>query len=124
MEQRDPWLAAGDFNSVIAGDEVSNPVKLVKLKCSGFQEWVSDHSLVDLGFDGPTFTWTKGNDERNFQGARLDRDLCNMEWRSLFETAIVGHLPKLNSDHVPVLINLRGEPHLPLNLVFSSRQPG
>ena len=34
-----------------------------------------------------------GNDERNFQGARLDRAQCiNMEWRFLFETAKVRHL--------------------------------
>ena len=58
MEQRGPWLAAGDFNSVIAADEVSNPVELDKRRCSRFQEWVSDHNLVDMSFDGPTFTWT------------------------------------------------------------------
>ena len=72
----------------------------------------SEHRLVDMGFDGPKFTWTRGNDGNMFKGARLDRVLCNMEWRILFKTTTVNNLPKFNSDHAHVLIHLSGEQHI------------
>lgn len=38
--------------------------------------------------------------------ARLDRVLCNLAWREMFESASVSHLPKHQSDHCPLLVRL------------------
>ena len=73
-----PRLIIGDFNSFTAAEEVSNPGKLDKRRCTGFLEWIHEHELIDMGFTGPRFTWSRGVDTKTFKGARLDRALCNM----------------------------------------------
>ena len=103
-----PWFVAGDFNSVLTADEVSNKGKLDGRRCSGFLDWVSEHQLIDLGFSGQRFTWHSGTAPISFKGARLDRGVCNLEWRIRFEHAVVKHLPKSHSDHVPLLVDLQG----------------
>lgn len=100
------WMAVGDFNSVIKEDEVSNPATFCQARCKDFKDWVCTEGLVDLGFTGPSFTWTRGKDHNTFKGARLDRALCSPEWLEAFPDVIVKHLPKINSDHSPILIEL------------------
>jgi len=49
--------------------------------------------LMDLGFQGPRFTWT--NKSPNWQHnikERLDRDLGNVEWKLIFPAAEISHL--------------------------------
>ncbi|XVF80154.1 hypothetical protein PTKIN_Ptkin15bG0047900 [Pterospermum kingtungense] len=48
----------------------------------------------------------RGLEESTFRGARLDRALANVTWCTIFPNATVSHLPKLHSDHVPLLLNL------------------
>lgn len=38
-----------------------------------FQKVLWDYHLADLGFDGPWFTWERGNFEHNNIRERLDR---------------------------------------------------
>lgn len=38
--------------------------------------------------------------------ARLDKGVCNIEWRDLYPEAIVKHLPIIQSDHSPLLVQL------------------
>jgi len=45
--------------------------------------------------------------------ARLDRVLCNVEWRSRFQEATVRHLAYSYSDHCPLLINMMRTGTLP-----------
>lgn len=52
------------------------------------------------GFSGDPFTWARGNTRK-----RLDRALCNLDWRLRFEEIVINHLPKLKSDHSPLLMN-------------------
>lgn len=40
---------------------------------------------------------------------RLDRVLCNAEWRDLFSDASVFNLPRVKSDYHPNLLKTRGE---------------
>lgn len=65
--------------------------------------------LMDLDFLGPQFTWNMGVSSDNFVGARLDRGICNMEWRMSFPDASVLHLPRAHSDHYPILLNTSRE---------------
>lgn len=64
---------------------------------------------MDLGHVGSRFTWRgqkwQGR-ERVFK--RLDKALCNVKRRLIFHEAIVRVLPKVQSDHHPLCINLKG----------------
>ncbi|XP_019163170.1 PREDICTED: uncharacterized protein LOC109159522 [Ipomoea nil] len=100
-----PWLSFGDFNSVTSSNEVSNTEAFTASCCSDFNEWIFREGLVDLGFRGPSFTWTRGIDTPTFKGARLDRTLCNVEWSLRFPDTTVNHLPRIGSDHSSLLIS-------------------
>lgn len=62
--------------------------------CSAFFECINECHLLDLGFDGPLFTWKHGQ-----LLERLDRVLCNTSWQGLFPEASVTHLPLQPYDH-------------------------
>ncbi|KAH9751278.1 hypothetical protein KPL71_014228 [Citrus sinensis] len=67
--------------------------------CTLFQSWFHLHNMPDLQFHGPRFTWSHGSLFK-----RLDRVICNNEWARTFSNSSVLHLPKLNSDHRPILV--------------------
>lgn len=47
----------------------------------------------------------RGVDAANFKGARLDRALCSIDWKMEFPDSSVEHLPMIESDHTPLLVN-------------------
>lgn len=109
---RGPWMAIGDFNSITSIDEVSNQETFVASRCSRFNEWLENEGMVDIGFSGPTFTWTRGNSVESFKGARLDRAVCSPDWLDTLQGTQVFHVSSSYSDHLPVCVRLepvRGE---------------
>ncbi|KAJ9173186.1 hypothetical protein P3X46_016349 [Hevea brasiliensis] len=64
-----------------------------------FQRCFAELNLLDLGYKGPHFTWS-----RSGVWVRLDRALCNALWHMKFQEASVFHLPRMNSDHRPILL--------------------
>ncbi|CAL8991457.1 unnamed protein product [Prunus brigantina] len=96
-----PWLVLGDFNDIASADE----------KCGGnldqggrsFIEWIDRNQLVDLGSSGAKFTWCNKRNAEGIIWKRLDRGLCNINWRLLFPEAHLSHLPRVNSDHCPIM---------------------
>lgn len=75
-------------------------------KARRYADRMNDCRLLDLGSIGPKFTW-KGplkNGVRTYR--RLDRGLCNDEWRIQFPEAIVRVLLRVDfSDHHPILVS-------------------
>ena len=57
---RKPWVMGGDFNAILKEDEKSGGSNRRIGSCAKFWSWVEDNNLVDLGFQGPQFTWAKG----------------------------------------------------------------
>ncbi|KAL5789177.1 hypothetical protein ACOSQ2_004065 [Xanthoceras sorbifolium] len=57
-----------------------------------------------MGFIGQKFTWMAKRGVGDEIWVRLDRSLCSMEWRLLYPEGFVRHLPRMNSDHCPLLI--------------------
>lgn len=101
------FMVAGDFNSVISQDETLNYSAFSAQRSSDFVDWIQVEGLVDMGFSGSAFTWTKGASMGYSKAARLDRALCNIQWRQRFPDANVTHLPRVCSDHTPLLIRLK-----------------
>ncbi|XP_061368621.1 uncharacterized protein LOC133311578 [Gastrolobium bilobum] len=104
---RDPWLIAGDFNDIIGAHEKKGGAPVDQARCLSFAKAVDDCKLLDLGADGPYFTW-KGPKfahlDRVFK--RLDRAMANGDWLARFDKATVKTLPRVYSDHNPLLIKL------------------
>lgn len=96
-----PWVLSGDFNATLLPSERQGGSVRRSLGCKSFIDFVTTHQLVDLGFSGPKFTWRRGT-----QFARLDRALANTAYLSAFPNIAVQHLPKIQSDHRPLLITM------------------
>lgn len=79
MSCSNPWVLLGDFNAVLYADERSSGLLGQGNKDRAFCSLVDEMGLVDLGFSGPLFTWSRGISSDHFVGARLDRGLCNMD---------------------------------------------
>nr|GMD17716.1 uncharacterized protein LOC109157440 [Ipomoea batatas] len=75
-------------------------------RSSEFADWIHSEGLIDLGFSGSKLMWVKGSQSGLVKGTRLDRALCNIEWRNSFPMATVSHLPRISSDHAPILIRM------------------
>ena len=39
------------------------------------------------------------------KGARLDRAICNIEWKEFYKEAFISHLARVRSDHCPILLS-------------------
>lgn len=76
---------------------------------SSFLEWTMEEGMIDLGYVGPSFTLHHGNCVTQRRSARLDRALCDEEWRCLFPEPVVIHCTHTHSDHSPILLRVRGQ---------------
>ena len=96
---------------LIKTNEIRSPLeqrgggRINEVRCSKFNDWIEGCSLMDMVASGPFFTW-KGPKweglERVFK--RLDRCLCNVLWQEKFGEAVVRVIPKIGSDHHPLLM--------------------
>lgn len=66
-------MVVGDFNSVTFADETSTKGRLDQRRYVGFLQWIYENELINLGFQGHCFTWSRGNLVDMFTGARLER---------------------------------------------------
>ena len=53
-----PWVLLGDFNEMISEDEKMGGLPLNRNRISAFRNCMDKCGLMDLGFQGPQFTWT------------------------------------------------------------------
>ncbi|CAL1402226.1 unnamed protein product [Linum trigynum] len=106
-----PWLLTGDFNAISKPDEKSGiPASNTLRRCQLFTERMNLAELVDLGFSGVRFTWSRGENMQSYKASRLDRSLYNIRWNSVFPYSSVLHLPRYHSDHCPILTSVAAQP--------------
>lgn len=69
-----------------------------------FREAMGYCGLMDLGYMGFPYTWSKGM--RGVDNIRewLVRTLANVAWRNTYQQVQIKHLPRYKSDHSPVMI--------------------
>ncbi|XP_057746261.1 uncharacterized protein LOC130965520 [Arachis stenosperma] len=112
-------LKKWDFNDIsdISEKKGRAPPNLAQIR--RFRDWMDSCGLMDLGFQGTRFTWRgpiwQGK-ERVFK--RLDRAISNLDWRICFYEACVETLPRIKSDHHPILIKCTGNSHVLKNKPF------
>ncbi|XP_061368327.1 uncharacterized protein LOC133311321 [Gastrolobium bilobum] len=103
----DPWLLGGDFNEIAFTNEKKGGVLPNQSKCGKFASVLRDCQVDDMGCDGSAFTWQGpkwGGMHKIYK--RLDRVVAIVSWRMSFDEARVSALPRLLSDHNPLLIKL------------------
>ncbi|KAG5521808.1 hypothetical protein RHGRI_034138 [Rhododendron griersonianum] len=103
----DDWVLWGDMNDILCSEEKKGGIFRPAWSLKGFQNFVNDCGLVDLGFSGYPFTWRNNRSGNNYVQERLDRVLATPSWCLLFAQASVTHLDTVGSDHNALHLKLR-----------------
>ncbi|KAL4289808.1 hypothetical protein GQ457_14G017730 [Hibiscus cannabinus] len=96
-----PWVIGGDLNVIASLFERQGGSHYRSNICRDLGDFMMDTGLLDMGFNGPKFTWKRGT-----LSQQLDRCICNSAWYELFPSSEVFHLIKLGSDHRPILLDI------------------
>lgn len=83
------------------GGSPINPIRL-----SLFSDLIIDCNLIHMGFTGPKFTGMDRRANGSIILECLDRSVHNLAEYDLFPNAIILHLPRVRSDHAPILTDL------------------
>ncbi|CAN1251186.1 hypothetical protein LINPERPRIM_LOCUS7649 [Linum perenne] len=100
----DPIACFGDFNALCSFEEKEggNPVNPRSL--AEFNAFINDLRLIDIGFTGPSFTWSNNHLDNSIIYERLDRFLLNDPWIRQWPESIVEHKDSSSSDHRPIVL--------------------
>ncbi|GKV21615.1 hypothetical protein SLEP1_g31576 [Rubroshorea leprosula] len=101
-----PWLVIGDFNDVVDSTEKFGGNPICQNRVKAYTDCMNDCNLLDLGYSGGRFTWVNMRDNSQIIRERIDRAWANPDWRLQFPEANVLHLPRVCSDHNPILLDL------------------
>lgn len=102
-----PWIIFGDFNSITSSTEhLGGNFNYYARKAYLFSNFISGNSLVDVNYVGSNFSWCNGQHGRARRWARLDRCLVNACWFDTFNSIHLSYLPKIFSDHSPMMITI------------------
>ena len=96
-----PWCFGGDFNAVRFPSERSGSGPFSSAMVN-FSDFISELGLIDLPFEGGTFTWSNSREVASC--SRLDRFLLSSDWEEHFPNIRQRRLQRLLSDHFPILL--------------------
>lgn len=100
-----PWCILGDLNVLMHSHENYGGSQTTDINCQEFRNFTRERDVVDLGYAGPAYTWSNNAIQAAPIFERLDRAISNTSWRILFPDTAVLHLPRIYSDHAPILLN-------------------
>ncbi|GLT97187.1 hypothetical protein SLE2022_147640 [Rubroshorea leprosula] len=100
-----PWLVIGDFNDVVDSTEKFGGNPICQNRVKAYTDCMNDCNLLDLGYFGGRFTWVNMRDNSQIIRERIDRAWANPDWHLQFPEANVFHLPRVCSDHNPILLD-------------------
>uniref|UniRef100_A0A7N0V2P2 Endonuclease/exonuclease/phosphatase domain-containing protein n=1 Tax=Kalanchoe fedtschenkoi TaxID=63787 RepID=A0A7N0V2P2_KALFE len=103
---KDPWLVGGDFNVISSWNEKRGGRHLDDGSMLEFNSFIIQSGLIDLSSADPGLSWSN-----NQQGSRriykkLDRIFMNSEALLQMPRIKTSYLPRVQSDHMPILISL------------------
>jgi len=98
-------MVLGDLNTVTSKNEKNRGRHFRLAHCRAFLNFFDAISLVDLGFSSTMYTWENRRLGVDRIKERLNHALANPSWLQTYPHIQVIHLPKLYSDHCPILVD-------------------
>jgi hypothetical protein len=95
------WCIGGDFNVTRFPSERSGAA--CRLAMADFSDFLHEQGLLDLPLAGGFFTWSLAQDPPKW--SRIDRFLISPEWEARFPGVSQKRLPRIGSDHFPLLLD-------------------
>jgi hypothetical protein len=102
-----PWCIGGDFNVTCFSSERSSEARMCPAMLE-FSDFIYEQGLMDIPLVGGSFTWSSNRDPPSW--SRIDRFLVSPSWESQFPDLLQKRLPRLCSDHFPILLDCGGIP--------------
>lgn len=99
----------GDFNCIKGSNEQRGAHCVTEGSVNSLKNFINNTGAIDLGFNGPSFTWSNKREGLVKIKERLDQRFCDQEWKTLFPKAGIRHLVNSNSDHNPILLDTHME---------------
>ncbi|XP_028803142.1 uncharacterized protein LOC114758278 [Neltuma alba] len=99
-----PWIIGGDFNAILYAHERRSTAQGPSTTDRDFGNWFENMELIDLGCNGPFYTWKRQGCE-----SQIDRVLANNQSMNAFPDATIKHLPWFKFDHRPILYQTKNE---------------
>ena len=96
------WAIIWDFNKTLTPSE-----SIGRAHSRGYRDtedfcyFLCRINLIDMGYQGDSITWRNGR-----MGVRLDKSLISLDWRLMFQDAMIVHLEWMKSGHMPLLLRL------------------
>ncbi|XP_058749874.1 uncharacterized protein LOC131622872 [Vicia villosa] len=112
------WLARLDLKPFAFNNRINNLPNLwcfyeyrgnnspSKTPITDFFNWSDTNHFIHLPTLGNLFTWCNCRRGRHRTEKRLDRVICNMELIDVCRFAVCNTLPKIKSDHYPILYSI------------------
>ena len=72
-----PWLVLGDFNEILSSENKLGGRPINIHRAMVFQQCLNSCNLLDLGFQGPKFTWVNKRDFPALIQERIDHCFAN-----------------------------------------------
>ncbi|XP_019447270.1 PREDICTED: uncharacterized protein LOC109350495 [Lupinus angustifolius] len=104
LTNQGPWCCVGDFNVVLGNHECRGRRLTPSSPCADFKNFTDSANLIHLQTRGSAFTWSNRRRGNALTEKRLDRSLCNKEWIDSWSQVACCTLPRISSDHHPILL--------------------
>ena len=96
-----PWCVGGDFNVTQFPTERMGAAHFTPAM-NDFSEFIFSLGLMDIPMEGGRFTWS--NNRENAVMSCIDWFLYTGEWEDRYPTVVQRRLPRLLSDHFPIML--------------------
>ncbi|WMV13599.1 hypothetical protein MTR67_006984 [Solanum verrucosum] len=100
-----PWIVCGDFNVTRYPSERTNCRRLSGAM-TDFSSCIEELELIDPPLFGGSYTWRRGDNQTS--ASRIDRFLHCAQWGESFIHIKQNVLPKITSDHNPIMLTCGG----------------
>ncbi|KAM0902952.1 hypothetical protein ACQ4PT_018963 [Festuca glaucescens] len=116
----------GSYMRVRVEDEHIGPSDQSEAQINAFRDCLQDYELMDIGFEGPKFTWSNRQEADTHVKVRLDRAVANGDFSRIFEDCAVENIITTSSHHYAILIALERdsmqikEPPVQQNFIYEA----
>ncbi|XP_010412832.1 PREDICTED: uncharacterized protein LOC104699194 [Camelina sativa] len=102
LDRDSPWFLIGDFNELKGNHEKRGGKLRSASSFVPFNTMIRHCGLLEFPALGDTLSWRGWRDKKPIR-CRLDRAFANEQWHDLFTDSFTEYLPRIASDHMPVL---------------------
>lgn len=106
-----PWVVIGDVNQPLETKDKRGGRPINMKLAEKLRQTIYSCNLIDVGFQGPQFTWSNGQEGKSRIRERIDRAWCNTSWNQTHERTELKHQTRVASDHHPLLLTEASQGH-------------